>query len=58
MKPDLWENGFPSFKLKFYACNLSKLSILFIDYISRDLDNPKIDYKLFVRYLVVKLTHV
>jgi len=34
---------------------LSKLSILFINYILRDLDNTKILlYKLFVRYLVVK----
>jgi len=34
---------------------LSKLSILFIKYISRDLDNIKILlYKIFVRYLVVK----
>jgi len=32
---------------------LSRLSILFINYISRDLDNIKILlYKLFVRYLV------
>jgi len=35
---------------------LSRLSILFINNISRDLDNIKILlYKLFVRYLVVKL---
>jgi len=34
---------------------LSRLSILFINYISRDLDKPKILlYKLFFRYLVVK----
>jgi len=34
---------------------LSRLSILLISYISRDLDNTKILlYKLFVRYLVVK----
>jgi len=34
---------------------LSRLSILFINYKSRDLDNTKILlYKLFVRYLVVK----
>jgi len=34
---------------------LSKFSILFISYISRDLDNTKILlYKLFVRLLVVK----
>jgi len=34
---------------------LSRLSILFINYISCDLDNTKILlYKLFVRYLVVK----
>jgi len=34
---------------------LSRLSILFINYISRDLDNTKILlYKLFIRYLVVK----
>jgi len=34
---------------------LRRLSILFINYISRDLDNTKILlYKLFVRSLVVK----
>jgi len=34
---------------------LSRLSILFVNYISRDLNNTKIFlYKLFVRYLVVK----
>jgi len=34
---------------------LSKLSILFINYISRDLDNTKILlYKIIVWYLVVK----
>jgi len=34
---------------------LGTLYILFIDYISRDLDNTKILLgKLFVRYLVVK----
>jgi len=34
---------------------LSRRSILFINYISRNLDNTKILlYKLFVRYLVVK----
>jgi len=34
---------------------LSRLSILFINYISRNLDNTKILlYKLFFRYLVVK----
>jgi len=33
----------------------SRLSILIIKYISRDLDNAKLLlYKLFVRYLVVK----
>jgi len=38
---------------------LSRLSILFINYISRDLDNTKILlYKLFVRYLRVKLACV
>jgi len=35
---------------------LSRLSILFINYISRDLDNTKILlYKFFVRYLIVNL---
>jgi len=34
---------------------LSGLCILFLNYISRDLDNTKtLLYKLFVRYLVVK----
>jgi len=34
---------------------LSRLSILFINYILRKLDNTKILlYKLFVRYLIVK----
>jgi len=34
---------------------LSRLSILFINYIPRDLDNTKILlYKLYVRHLVVK----
>jgi len=34
---------------------LRRLSILFINYISRDLDNTKILlYKLSIRYLVVK----
>jgi len=34
---------------------LSKFSVLFINYTSRDLDNTKILlYKLFVWYLVVK----
>jgi len=34
---------------------LSRLSILFINYISRDLDNTKILlYKIFVWYLVIK----
>jgi len=34
---------------------LSRLSILFINYMSRDLDKTKILlYKLFVRYVVVK----
>jgi len=45
---------------KFYYSNfmpaiLSRLSILFINYILRALDNTKIIlYELFVRYLVVK----
>jgi len=40
-------------KLKFHACN--RLSVLFTNYISRDIDNTKIlFYKLFFRYLVVK----
>jgi len=35
--------------------DLSKLSILFTNYISHDLDDTKIHlYKLFVQYLVVK----
>jgi len=34
---------------------LSRFSILFINYLSRDLDNTKILlYKLFVRYLFFK----
>jgi len=36
---------------------LSRLSILFINYISRDLDNTKVIlFKFFVRYVVVKPT--
>jgi len=38
---------------------LSRLSILFINYISRDLSDTKmLLYKFFVRYLVVKLACV
>jgi len=38
---------------------LSRLSIIFINYLSRDLKNTKILlYKLFVRYLVVKPTSI
>jgi len=38
---------------------LSRLSFIFINYISRDLDNAKIRlHKLFVRYLVVKPARV
>jgi len=39
----------------FMPAILSRLSILFMNYMWRDLDNMKILlYKLFVRYLVVK----
>jgi len=49
------KTNFQVFKLKFHACNYSRLSILFINNISRDLDNTKIlIYMFFIRYLVIK----
>jgi len=49
------KTGFQVFKLKFQLEIFSRLSILFINYISCDLDNKKILLnKVFVRYLVVK----
>jgi len=45
-KPDVCENGFQNFKLKliFMFAILTRLSIIFINYISRNLDNTKILY--------------
>jgi len=50
------KTDFQVLKLKFHACNFKQASILFINYILRELDNTKIRlYKFFVWYLVVKL---
>jgi len=49
------KTNFQVFKLEFHPAIISRLSILFVNYISRDLDNTKILlYKFFVLYLVVK----
>jgi len=55
----LWKRISKFYESNFMSAILSRLSILFIYYTSRDLDNKKIlSYKLFVRYLVVKqLSH-
>jgi len=50
------KTNFQVLKLKLHACNVKQASILFINYILRDLDDTKIIlYKLFVRYLVTNL---
>jgi len=50
------KTDFQALKLKFHAEIFSRFSILFINYISRDLDNTKILlYKLFIRYMVSNL---
>jgi len=45
------KTDFQLLKFKFHACNLNRLYILFINYISRDLDKTKI---LLYKYLTVK----
>jgi len=49
------KTDFQVLKLNFMPAILSRLSKLFINYISLDVDNTNILlYKLFVRYVVVK----